>query len=65
MVLAFSCAALGVSSTILKSVRAVNDDADPYNQCAPQASTFMGIIVSAIAIPYVGYVTWDEYLSKP
>lgn len=25
----------------------------------------MGIIVSAIAIPYVGYVTWDEYLSKP
>lgn len=25
----------------------------------------MGIIVSAIAVPYVGYVTWDEYLSKP
>lgn len=25
----------------------------------------MGIIVSTIAIPYVAYVTWDEYMSKP
>ncbi|CZT19811.1 uncharacterized protein RCC_05667 [Ramularia collo-cygni] len=64
-VLAFSCAALGVSSTILQSVHAVNTDPSPSNQCAPRASTYMGIIVSAIAIPYVGYVTWDEYLSKP
>lgn len=64
-VLAFSCAALGVSATILRSVRDSNDDRDPYNQCAPRASTYMGIVVSAIAIPYVGYVTWDEYLSKP
>jgi hypothetical protein len=31
----------------------------------PRASTYMAIIVGSIAIPYVGYVTWDEYMSKP
>lgn len=25
----------------------------------------MAICVSAVAIPYVAYVTWDEYMSKP
>jgi hypothetical protein len=64
-VLAFSCAALGVSAGILKTVGSVNDDNDVNNQCAPRASTYMGIIVPSIAIPYVGYVTWDEYMSKP
>ncbi|SMQ54734.1 unnamed protein product [Zymoseptoria tritici ST99CH_3D7] len=64
-VLAFSCAALGVAGTILHAVNKVNGDNDINNQCAPRASTYMGIIVSAIAVPYVGYVTWDEYLSKP
>lgn len=65
VVLAFSCAALGISATIYESVQTVNADPNPNNQCAPRASTYMGIIVSTIAIPYIGYVTWDEYTSKP
>lgn len=64
-ILTFSAAALGVSATIYEKVQSVNNDNDEYNQCAPRASTYMGIIVSTIAIPYVGYVTWDEYMSKP
>lgn len=64
-VLAFSCAALGIAATILQSVGQVNRDNDPENQCAPRASTYMGIIVPTVAIPYVAYVTWDEYMSKP
>lgn len=64
-VLAFSAAALAVSGSILHKVDNVNRDNDPDNQCAPRASTYMGIIVSTIAIPYVTYVTWDEYMSKP
>lgn len=55
-VLSFSCAALGVAGTILKSVNSVNRDNDAFNQCAPRASTYMGIIVPAVAIPYIGYV---------
>ncbi|KAI5368371.1 Putative regulator of phospholipase D Srf1 [Septoria linicola] len=64
-VLAFSCGALGVAATIMQAVGRVNDDNDINNQCAVRASTYMGIIVPAIAIPYIGYVTWDEYTSKP
>ncbi|KXT05459.1 hypothetical protein AC578_11091 [Pseudocercospora eumusae] len=64
-VLAFCCAALGLGSTIYRSVRQVNKDNDPYNQCAPRASTYMAIIVSTIAVPYISYITWDEYTSKP
>jgi hypothetical protein len=25
----------------------------------------MAIVVGCVAIPYVLYVTWDEYMSKP
>lgn len=25
----------------------------------------MALIVGSIAIPYIGYVTWDEYTAKP
>ncbi|CAK1361305.1 hypothetical protein CB0940_03305 [Cercospora beticola] len=65
VVLAFSCGALGVAATILRTVNRVNRDNDRFNQCAPRASTYMGIIVPAFAIPYIGYITWDEYTSKP
>jgi hypothetical protein len=64
-VMAFSCAALGIASTILQAVQSNNQDRDPNNQCAPRASTYMGIIVPTIAIPYIAYVTWDEYTSRP
>ena len=64
-VVAFSTAALAMAAAIYINVRHVNADADPNNQCAKRASTFMAIIVGSIALPYLGYVTWDEYMSKP
>ncbi|CAK4033951.1 hypothetical protein BST61_czeina64g000270 [Lecanosticta acicola] len=64
-VLAYSAAGLGIGATILRNVNHVNDDLDPNNQCATQASTYMAIIVGAVAMPYVGYVTYDEYFNKP
>jgi hypothetical protein len=64
-VLAFSVASLGIAASTYSAIKAVNGDSDPSNQCVPRASTYMAIIVGSIAIPYVGYVTWDEYMSKP
>lgn len=64
-VLAFTAAALGLAAAIYINVDKVNNDSDPYNQCATRASTFMAICVGSIAVPYIIYVTWDEYLSKP
>jgi hypothetical protein len=32
----------------------------------PQSpSTTMAIVVDVVAIPYIGYITWDEYTGKP
>jgi hypothetical protein len=32
----------------------------------PQSpSTTMAVVVDVVAIPYIGYVTWDEYTGKP
>ena len=64
-IFAFTTAALAVAISIYVNVQHVNSDADPNNQCAKRASTFMAIAVGAIALPYIGYVTWDEYMSKP
>lgn len=65
VVLAFSGASLGLSATLYENIRRVNTDDDPDNQCAPRASTYMALVVGSVAIPYVLYVTWDEYMSKP
>lgn len=65
VILAFSAASLGVAARIFVAVDTVNSDGDPDNQCATRASTYMAICVGAAGIPYVAYVTWDEYLSKP
>jgi len=63
-VLAFVAASLGVAATIFHAVDNVNDGT-PNDPCKTRASTYMAIIVNSIAIPYVAYVTWDEYMSKP
>lgn len=65
IVLAFSGASLGISAVLFENIQRVNNDTDPNNQCAPRASTYMAIVVGCLAIPYVLYVTWDEYMSKP
>ncbi|KAK3056803.1 hypothetical protein LTR09_002596 [Extremus antarcticus] len=64
-VLGFSAAALGLGAAIFVNVKEVNKDANPNNQCATRASTYMAIIVGTVALPYSAYVTWDEYMSKP
>lgn len=64
-VLALSTAALALAASIYINVHRVNSDADPDNQCASRASTYMAICVGGVALPYIGYVTWDEYMSKP
>ncbi|KAK4541816.1 hypothetical protein LTR36_007348 [Oleoguttula mirabilis] len=64
-VLVFAAVALGMAARIFVHVAAVNADPDPINQCSTRASTYMAVCVGSIAIPYLGYVTWDEYMSKP
>lgn len=29
------------------------------------SSTVMAIVVDVVAMPYIGYITWDEYTGKP
>lgn len=56
-VLATSCIALGLSSSIFYLSRKYFYDQNP--------STIMAIVVDVVAIPYIIYVTWDEYTGKP
>lgn len=65
VVLTFSAAALGIAATIYESVQSANADSDPTNNCATRASTYMALVVGSVAVPYIGYVTWDEYTAKP
>jgi len=56
-VLSTSTVALGLSS----SVHHLSD-----NYSYPQnPSTTMAIVVDVVAIPYILYITWDEYTGKP
>ena len=64
-IVVFTAAALGMAASIYHNINRVNTDSDPNNQCAKRASTYMAIAVGSIALPYIGYVTWDEYMSKP
>lgn len=65
IVLAFSGASLGIAALLYEGIHRVNHDPNPSNQCAPRASTYMAIVVGTCAVPYICYVTWDEYMSKP
>ena len=58
IVLACSTTALGLGVTILNLIRSVHCDWRP-------TSSLMAIVVDSIAIPYLLYVTYDEYTSKP
>jgi len=57
MVLTTSIIALGISA----SVHHLSDNYT-YRQ---NPSTTMAIVVDVVAIPYILYVTWDEYTGKP
>src|SRR5438046_3088340 len=52
-----STIALGLSSSIYHLTRD-----SPFTQTP---STIMAIVVDVVALPYIGYITWDEYTGKP
>jgi hypothetical protein len=56
-VLATSVIALGLSGIVFHYS---NKYLYPQNP-----STTMAIVVDVVAIPYIGYITWDEYTGKP
>jgi hypothetical protein len=56
-VLATSVIALGLSGSIYYLTSLASFHQNP--------STIMAIGVDIIALPYIGYVTWDEYAGKP
>lgn len=56
-VLTTSTIALGLSASIFHLTN--------RTQFAQTASAVMAIIVDCIALPYIGYITWDEYTGKP
>lgn len=56
-VLTTSIIALGLSASIFRLTRS-----SPFAQ---SPSGIMAIVVDAIALPYIGYITWDEYTGAP
>lgn len=77
IVLVFVLAALGVGASIYHRTDALNSSAgaragtliDPSTEqnyiCEQQPSTYMAFMVDSCAVVYLGYITWDEYRSKP
>ncbi|KAI5229185.1 hypothetical protein E4T42_05006 [Aureobasidium subglaciale] len=63
LVLTFTVAALGLGARVFHEANAVYRQGN--GPCTKRASTYMAIILDSIAVPYIGYITWDEYLSKP
>jgi len=58
IVLSFSATALALSGSIFQHLRS-----DPA--CRKGASTYMALIVDAIALPYIIFITVDEYKAPP
>lgn len=56
-IISFSAASLGLAGSIMQRAHT--------NGCTRGASTFMAVIVNAIAILYSFWITYDEYTSKP
>ena len=61
IVTVFTAAALGLGARVYHQTRVTNLAVG----CVQRASTYMDIAVNSIAIPYIAYVTWDEYTSRP
>jgi hypothetical protein len=57
IVLTTSTLALGLSCSIYHLTH--------YSPFPQNPSTIMAIVVDAVALPYIGYITWDEYTGKP
>ena len=63
IVITFTLAALGLGARVWHQTRATRQQSSA--DCVQRASTYMSIILDCIAVPYIFYVTWDEYTSKP
>jgi hypothetical protein len=57
IVLTTSTLSLGLSGSIYQLTSLSHGTQNP--------STVMAIVVDVVAIPYIGYITWDEYTGKP
>ncbi|GAM85137.1 hypothetical protein ANO11243_031410 [Dothideomycetidae sp. 11243] len=58
---AFTIAALALGARVFRQTKSVSGTTG----CHQRASTYIAIVVDAIAVPYIMYITWDEYTSKP
>ena len=59
---AFTIAALALGARVYEQTRTQDRLTGQRDQ---RASTYITIIVDSIAVPYIGYITWDEYTAKP
>ncbi|KUJ16833.1 uncharacterized protein LY89DRAFT_718576 [Mollisia scopiformis] len=62
--LVFRVTVLTTSAIALGIAGSVHHLSDRYTY-SQNASTTMAIVVDVVAIPYILYVTWDEYTGKP
>ncbi|OTB03739.1 hypothetical protein M426DRAFT_172080 [Hypoxylon sp. CI-4A] len=62
VVLITSIAALAVASNIFKRDK---NPAIPTDSTPETSQAIVAIVVDAVAIPYILYMTWDEYTGKP
>lgn len=60
----FSLAAMGLGARLWHQTDNTSA-ANPDTGCNQRASTYMALILDCIAIPYIIYVTRDEYTSAP
>ncbi|KAJ9621976.1 hypothetical protein H2203_006857 [Taxawa tesnikishii (nom. ined.)] len=63
IVLTFTLAALGLAGRVYHQSHAVQRTSP--DGCVQRASTYMALAVDSVAVPYIVYITWDEYFSKP
>lgn len=64
IVITFTLAAMGLGARLWHQTRRTSRSS-PDVGCTQRPSTYMAIILDCIAVPYIIYVTWDEYTSKP
>ena len=58
-VMVTSIIALGIAGRIYH----VEDSVDP--ESAERTQSIVAIVVDCVAVPYIGYMIWDEYTGKP
>ncbi|KAK3390965.1 hypothetical protein B0H63DRAFT_539517 [Podospora didyma] len=60
IVLLTSIVALALSARIFEK-----EDDESSNSSSERTQSIVAIVVDTVAIPYIGYMTWDEYTGKP